>query len=249
MTSVVDSMAHVSQTLKDFGPLQNYSTFNFENTVGSIVQSVNGPTLVVSELINNLNILQCATAQLNDIPFSTSIKLFIRRLFSSKQLAFPNQQSINKNKSVRLGRKFKPSNDHIVMTYLHNSQISNFSLHQTCWKNNVQFSIYESSSTSKNSDSCVLFKDKHEIKCGFIMAIIYDMKQQCNMVLHTVSIDQQDSFTFKKKTVVNPFIFWGQLSDPRNMVTIPIDDIIVKLAYSKQDIFHFFQFPNIVEST
>ena len=33
------------------------------------------------------------------------------------------------------------------------------------------------------------------------------------------------------------------------MVTIHIDDIIVKLAYNKQDIFHFFQFPNTVDST
>ena len=56
-------------------------------------------------------------------------------------------------------------------------------------------------------------------------------------------------FHIQKKIVVNPFIFWGQLSNPPNMVTIPIDDIIVKLAYSKQDIFHFFQFPNTVKST
>jgi hypothetical protein len=160
--------------------------------VGSIVQSVNGPTLVVSELINNLNILQCATAQLNDIPFSTSLKLFIRRLFSSKQHVFPNQQSINTNKSIRLGRKCKLPNNHIVMAYLHSNQISIFSLHQTCWKNNVQFSIYESNSTSKTSDSCVLFKHKHEMKCRFIIAIISDMKQECNMVLHTVCIDQRD---------------------------------------------------------
>jgi hypothetical protein len=34
MTSVVHSMAHVAQTLKDYGPIQNYSTFNFESAVG-----------------------------------------------------------------------------------------------------------------------------------------------------------------------------------------------------------------------
>ena len=217
--------------------------------VGSIVQSINGPTLVVPELINNLNTLECATVQLSDIPFSTPLKLFIHGLFYSKQHIFPNQKSINTNKPIRLGRKFKLPNDHIVMDYLHSKQISNFSVHQTCWKNNVQFSVYESGSTSETSDSCVLFNDKHEMKCGFIVAIIYDMKQKCNMVLHTVCIDQRDSFAFKKKIVVNPFIFWGQLSNPPNMVTVPIDDIIVKLAYSKQDIFHFFQFPNTVEST
>ena len=202
-------------------------------TVGSIVQSINRPTLGVPKLINNLNTLECATAQLSDIPFRTPLKLFIHGLFYSKQHIFPNQKSINTNKPIRLGRKLKLSNDHIVMVYLHSKQISNFFVHQTCWKNNVQFSIYESGSTSKTSDSYALFKDKHETKCGFIVAIIYDMKQKCNMVLHRVCIDQRVSFTFKKKIVVNPFIFWGQLSNLPNMVTISIDEIIVKLAYSK----------------
>ena len=105
--------------------------------VGSIVQSINGPTLVVPELINNHNALECATAQLSDIPFRTPLKLFTHDLLYSKQHIFPNQKSINTNKPIRLGRKFKLPNDHIVMVYLHRKQISNFSVHQTCWKNNV----------------------------------------------------------------------------------------------------------------
>ena len=32
--SIVHSLAHVHQTLFKFGPLYNYSTFNFESTVG-----------------------------------------------------------------------------------------------------------------------------------------------------------------------------------------------------------------------
>ena len=34
MTSVVHSMVHVAQTINDFGPVQNYSTFNFESAIG-----------------------------------------------------------------------------------------------------------------------------------------------------------------------------------------------------------------------
>jgi hypothetical protein len=41
MTSVVHSMVHVAQTLKDFGPVQNYSTFNFESAVGVFSKSRN----------------------------------------------------------------------------------------------------------------------------------------------------------------------------------------------------------------
>ena len=123
-------------------------------TVGLMVQSINGPTLVVPKLINNLNVLECVTAQFSDTPFRSPLKLLIHGLFYSKQRIFPNQKSINTNKPIRLGRKFKLPNDHIVMAYLHSKQISNFSVHQTCLKNNIQFSIYESGSTSKTSDSC-----------------------------------------------------------------------------------------------
>ena len=40
MTSVVHSMVHVAQTLKDFGPVQNYSTFNFESAIGRFSQDI-----------------------------------------------------------------------------------------------------------------------------------------------------------------------------------------------------------------
>jgi hypothetical protein len=219
------------------------------NILGSIVQNVNGPNLVVSELIDNLNILQCATAELNTINFSTSLKVFIHRLFSSKRNTLPNQKSIIDNKAVRLSRKSELPHDHVAMNHLRNNYTLNFSSHRTCWKNNVRFSVYESTSTSKNCDSCVLFKEQNDTNCGFIVAIIYNLKQECSVVIHTVSVDRRDSFIFKTKNVVNPFRFWGELTDPPNMVTIPIDDIIVKLAYNKQESFHFFQFPNTVEST
>lgn len=32
-------MVHVAQTLKDFGPIQNYSTFNFESAMGMFSKS------------------------------------------------------------------------------------------------------------------------------------------------------------------------------------------------------------------
>jgi hypothetical protein len=94
-----------------------------------------------------------------------------------------------------------------------------------------------------------LFKEQTQTNCGFIAAIYYDSNQECNVVVHMVRIDRRDSFTFKKRNVINPFMFWGQPTDPPHLVTVRIDNIIVKLAYSEQDIFHFFQFPNTVEST
>lgn len=41
MTSVIHSMVHVAQTLRDFGPIQNYSTFNFESAIGMFLKITN----------------------------------------------------------------------------------------------------------------------------------------------------------------------------------------------------------------
>ena len=81
------------------------------------------------------------------------------------------------------------------------------------------------------------------------MAIVYDSKQECSMVLHQVNIDWQDSSTYNNKHVMNPFIFWGNLTDPPELMTVHLKDTIVKVAYSKQKVFHFYQYPNTVEST
>lgn len=217
--------------------------------VGSLVQSINGPNLIVSELINNINLLKCATVQLNRLNYKASLHIFIHRLFSSKRKALPKEATINQNNSIRVGHKLILSNDHIAMVHLRETKASNFSLHRTCWKNNVKFSVYEPNSTGKSCDSFVLFKDKRETNCGFIIAIIYDSLKQCYAMIHTVRVDRHDSLIIKKKCVINPFIFWGKLTDPPNLITIHIDNIIIKLAHSKQDIFHFYQFPNSIEST
>jgi hypothetical protein len=217
--------------------------------VGTIVQSINGPNLIISELINNINIVQCATLEFNKTDCHTSVKLFMQRLFSSKRHAFPDQKVINDGGFIRLGRKLKLSNDHPVIVHLHNTHVFNFDLYETCWKNNVRFNIIDFNSTTKTCDSCVLFKDQQETTCGFITAIVYDTEQKCYIVLHKVHIDRQDPFTFKSKHVTNPFIFWGHLTDPPQMTTVHLRDIIVKLAYSKQEAFHFYQYPNTVEST
>jgi hypothetical protein len=102
---------------------------------------------------------------------------------------------------------------------------------------------------NKTSDFCVLFKDQQQTSCGFIMAIAYGSKQECYVALHKVNIDGHDSFIYNNKHVINPFIFWGNLTDPPEIMTVHLKDILVKVAYSKQDAFHFYQYPNTVEST
>lgn len=202
-------------------------------------------------MINNINLVQCATSTFNNINFNAPLKIFLRRLFSSKRQALPNEKTIEEKSVIRVGRKYELPNDHIIRNHFHDGYIRSFTFHQTFWKKNVQFSMHNSNSTSKNSDSCILFNnDQRELDCGFIVGIISDSKQQCNLIVHKVHIERQDTFTFKKKRVINPYIFWGKLTVPPTLMTIQIQDIVVKIAYSNAGtMFHFFQYPNTTEST
>ncbi len=109
----------------------------------------------------------------SNISCSTSVKLFIRSLFSSKRHVFHGQKTINENGSIRLGHKLKLVNDHIVLVHLHNMHAYNFDLYETCWKNHVRFNTIEFNSTNETCDSCVLFRDEQQTSCGFIRAILF----------------------------------------------------------------------------
>jgi hypothetical protein len=198
-----------------------------------------------SELVNNIDIFQRATAKIGKIGFHTSLTWFIRRLFASKRSALPKGDSPTENTLIRVARQLELPSDHIVMTYLNTTSVSHRPLYKTCWEGDVQFSIYDSSSNSKNCDSCVLFKNRaNDVECGFIVAIVRYPIQQCKLIIHSVNIDLHDLVTVNKKRVVNPFIFWGQLSCPPVLMTIGIQDTIVKLAHrTEKSIIHFFQYP------
>ena len=85
--------------------------------------------MIVSELTNNISILQDAAAHLSKITFKKPLQLFIRRLFSSGQLILPQLKLTHENKPIRLGRKVQFPSDHIAMSYLIQKQFSNFFPH------------------------------------------------------------------------------------------------------------------------
>jgi hypothetical protein len=123
--------------------------------------------------VNNINIFQRATAKIGKIGFHASLILVIRHLFASKRSALPKENFLTDNTLIRVARQLELPSDHNVMTHLNTTSVSHLALCKTCWKAAVQFSIYDSSSNSKNCDSCILFKNRaSDVECGFIVAIV-----------------------------------------------------------------------------
>ena len=137
------------------------------------------------------------------------------------------------------------------MTHLRTINSLPFSVHETSWKNKVRFSVYDPNSSTQNCDSCLLFNDANNtISCGFIAAIVFYPLEEYHLVINKVYINRRDSLICNGRCVINPFIFWGHLMDFPQLVTIPFEHIVVKLAYKKEkEFFHFFQYPNTTEST
>ena len=174
-------------------------------TLDSIVQSVNGPNLVIPELVN---ILQVAKEQLVSNRFNSSLRIFITCLFSSKRQALPKLAPIDPRNSVRLGPKYQLPQDHVVMKYLAAIYPMPVHVYETCWKNNIRFSTYNPTSVSQNCDSCLLFKNKkNETCCGFIAAIVCHPKEECRMVINQIQINHRDSLILQGRCIINPYIF------------------------------------------
>ncbi len=97
---VVHSILHIAATVRDFGPLTPYTTFNFENLLGRILPMLNiANSLVIGlftrtckstrrhaeEMIWNLQILQSAHQHLNDPTLDISFKYYLLSIIHGKR--------------------------------------------------------------------------------------------------------------------------------------------------------------------
>ncbi|CAF1264971.1 unnamed protein product [Adineta ricciae] len=112
--NLAESSALGQETIKDIEFLLN----EFEELFPILYSSVNGPNVVVDELINNINILQCATAELKKNDFSSSLRNFVLQMFSSKRRAFSIESCTPENGYIHFGRALQLSNHHRIVTYL-----------------------------------------------------------------------------------------------------------------------------------
>ncbi|CAF3901686.1 unnamed protein product [Rotaria sordida] len=80
----IHSVKHFATTAKDFGPLFNYSTFNFENIIGYLSASVHGTKRLDSELLTNLQLFQQTYFASKTHCSSSNLSTFIEYLETKK---------------------------------------------------------------------------------------------------------------------------------------------------------------------
>ncbi|CAF4246811.1 unnamed protein product [Rotaria sp. Silwood2] len=82
--NTVHSVIHFHQTVTDYGPLTNYSTFNFESVIGRIASTVNGTKNLPREIENNLQLIKNSSILLDMYCISSPLYLFISDLQDCK---------------------------------------------------------------------------------------------------------------------------------------------------------------------
>ncbi|CAF1459034.1 unnamed protein product [Rotaria sp. Silwood1] len=250
--SIVHSQVHVHQTLRKFGPLHNYSTFNFESTVGSIVKSIYGPSVIIPELINNFELVSHATDILKNPSFHPKIALLIHQMLFSKRRAVPT--CISPNIEIHLAHPTTVKFLHVA-TYLETTygkkQFTHYSL---CFVKGVTFKVHCPTNKQVDDSALVYVDESDNIHLGVIAGIV-KLKDTGNIlfIVDEAKIIGYDSFLLNGTEYINDFFIFATLKTPRTTVSIHYDSIREKVAYRSDEnlnsVWEFHLFPNRQEST
>ncbi|CAF4735861.1 unnamed protein product, partial [Rotaria magnacalcarata] len=114
---VVHSIIHISDTVRDFGPLQSFSTFQFENELGLLMRTNKSTRRRAQEMINNLRMMQEAHYHLHNM---STFNIDFSSYLSSR---FINRYSI---RGQQKGQARHPSKnpDELVRVFFPHSKIN-----------------------------------------------------------------------------------------------------------------------------
>lgn len=104
--------------------------------------------------------------------------------------------------------------------------------------------------SKRRDDSCVFFTHNNQRRVGRILAIVKEKDQQPQCIIEPVVITRKISFTINRKKYECPNVFYGHFHSGDRLL-VSWRDLHDKLAYALHidELFVFFRFPNLVESS
>lgn len=102
----------------------------------------------------------------------------------------------------------------------------------------------------RRDDSCVFYTHNNQQRVGRILAIVKEKDQQPQCIVQPVVVSKKITFTVNRKKYECPNLFYGYFR-ANDLLLINWRDLHEKLAYVRYDdeLFIFFRFPNLVESS
>lgn len=264
---VIHSLSHVSQSVRDYGQLSNYSTFNFESVLGEkkvmfrlylhmsfiagmLRSTVHSTKNQAEEIANNMNLLRLAVQHSLSNEFSGILKQILDEM-QTAQIIDDNSATVirSKEKTVKLGsREIIEENQYRQLQELF--QRDDIKVFKTVFLNGTRFSTRDFAKGKKNDDSCILYKLKEKSNVGFIDRIV-QVDQKIYFRIRKVNIKEDLNCSWNNKTFHCRNISLGKLHNEEPELFIKIDDVIEKLVHYQEttNSFFFFRFPTLRESS
>ena len=270
-TQSIHSLDHVASSVLEYGSLNNYSTFNFENVLGTaayhmipygmlcdltvfvtiaglIISTVHSTRRHACEIHNNLKLLRLACIEFDRSTFNSNLKKFINIVQSTKRS--PLSSSVNDNETINFRQE--DINKNTLTTLQRVLRQRDIKLFKTCYIFKNRFTIMRCCSTGQKNDSCLLFLLAGKPCIGFIQNIIKIRREELLFRICKVIIKDQLCLNFNNKKLSCPNIFYGDLDIDNNSIFIKFDAIIEKIVhmYSQQlKCYIFCRIPNLCESS
>ncbi len=220
--------------------------------LGSIVKSIHGPSVILTELMNNFELISHATTVLKNPSFHPKTALLINQILSSTRRAVPT--CIRPDIDIRLARTTPVKFLHVT-TYLENMYGKNQYTHHTlCFYQEVPFKVHHSTNNQVDDSALVYSDESNRAHLGIIVGIIrLKTTNEIIFIIDEAPFIGYDSFSLNGTEYINELFIYTMMPTPPRTISISYGSIREKIAYRKDEntnlFCEFHIFPNLQEST
>ena len=250
---VIHSINHISDTVRDFGPLSNFTTFQFENELGRYYQTMfsfrrfltllglltratKGTRRHALELISNLHLMQQAYCYFNN---DNNIDTNFRKYLSHLSGSFSDTDT----KKLQLRHPIKHK-DKLVSLLFSNAEIN---CYNTLHIGRLRLCTRSYAEQKVSDDSNITFLLNGEEYPGRIRSIFtFDNSEPYLLVAYLSNLKPFNCDIDTNGTFSYPFI---KLTCQKNWNFIPISvtDFVEKIVFfdNGKGVYHFFRYPTL----
>ncbi|CAF4238175.1 unnamed protein product [Rotaria socialis] len=223
--NTIHSIVHCAETVRDYGPLQCYSTFNYESILGAITSTIHGSRKQDREIFNNMEMLRQ----------------------SSYVALEESHESPLYEYMLKLTRKGYREKRYLQKIYLNKS----FQVYYRCVYENIQYSSCHWKQSKFETAIIFRERDTDKLKFAIIDKFIVCEQPEKQLFVQIYKLENEicDSLVVNEITVENSNTAIGKIN-----FTIPIQisstQIIEKVFFlRRKEKFMFIRLPNQSESS
>ncbi|CAF4614081.1 unnamed protein product [Rotaria sp. Silwood1] len=242
--NTIHSTVHFVDTVRDYGPLQCYSTFNYESILGAMTSTIHGCRKQDKEIFNNMEMLrQSSFIALEESQESLLYEYMLKLTRKGRRKPFiPGE--FTTTKPIQLEQEERNNLQKIYST-------ETLQAYSRCEYENLKYSSYYWKQS--RFDTAILFRKKNTDKLKFALIdkfIVCEQSQrQLFIQVHELEDEYFDSVIINDITVKNLNTAIGQINFTSTKQILPTQIVEKVFCLHRKEKFFFIRLPNETESS